>query len=319
MGEIMENKVKTSLIVGNPDNFKFTSYTGKSEVVPFDLFNLDTIRQEVQAHITKHTSRRKALEVLPDEDKFDYYYDKLFNSEKMISNWFGLNDAFFGQYPLELTEIPNWKEYKPILSNMVLHKTNEMIYPYDEGKITFRQFLEIQKEYLKENFPIDWISQKEVKSSQDEVNKLFDRCLQNFKYKPSPQELELFKSANMNTQSSRWLMRKMKGANRKFDLDEYFNRFEITLQNNPQPIYKLCSPFNSALSHNNFDYETDADESNQRVKNLEHRIHILIQDKIENMFKDWFRKKYVGDEIQVIKIDKELYFHTSRTRTGFKV
>ena len=93
----MENQNK-SLIVGNPDNFKFTSYTGKSEVVPFDLFNLDTIRQEVQAHITKHTSRRKALEVLPDEDKFDYYYDKLFNSEKMISNWFGLNDAFFNTH-----------------------------------------------------------------------------------------------------------------------------------------------------------------------------------------------------------------------------
>ena len=181
------------------------------------------------------------------------------------------------------------------------------------------KFLETQKEYLKENFPIDWISQKEVKSSQDEVNKLFDRCLQNFKYKPSPQELELFKSANMNTQSSRWLMRKMKGANRKFDLDEYFNRFEITLQNNPQPIYKLCAPFNSALSHNNFDPKYDKDEGNQRVKNLEHRIHILIQDKIINMFKDWFRKKYVGDEIQVIKIDKELYFHTSRTRTGYRV
>ena len=107
--------------------------------------------------------------------------------------------------------------------------------------------------------------------------------------------------------------------NNKFDLDEYFNRFEIALQNNPQPIYKLCAPFNSALSHNNFDPKYDKDEGNQRVKNLAHRIHILIQDKIINMFKDWFRKKYVGDEIQVIKIDKELYFHTSRTRTGYRV
>lgn len=314
----MKNTNK-SMIVGNPDNFHYTSHTGKSEYVPFDLFNLDKIRYEVSAHITKHISRRKALDILPDEDKFDHYYNKLFDSEKMIHNWFGLNDAFFGQYPLELTEIPNWKEYQPIMSNEVLHHTNKMIYPYDEGKITFRQFVENQKEYLLENFPIDSINQKEIKSSQDEVDKLFDKCLTNFKYSPSPQELDLFKSANMPIQSTRWLTRKMKGANRKFDLDEYFNRFEITLQNNPQPIYKLCSPFNHSLSHNNFNADTDTDEMNQRVKNLEHRIHILIQDKIENMFKDWFRKKYVGDEIQVIKIDKELYFHTSRTRTGFKV
>lgn len=313
------SKETASKIVGNPDNFHYTSYTGESKEVPFDLFNLDKIRHEVYAHITRHTSRRKALEVLPDEDKFDYYYNNLFDSEKMIHNWFGLNDAFFGLYPLELTEISNWKEYRPILPDKVLHKTNQMIYPYDEGIISFRQFVEIQKAYLKENFPIDWIKQKEIKSTQAEVNHLFDECLLNFKYKPSPQELDLFKSDNMNNQSTRWLMRKMKGASRRFDLNDYFNRFEITLQNNPQPIYKLCAPFNSALSHNNFDPKYDKDEGNQRVKNLEHRIHILIQDKIINMFKDWFRKKYVGDEIQVIKIDKELYFHTSRTRTGYRV
>jgi|TARA_R110001583_G_scaffold95008_1_gene238734 hypothetical protein len=307
-----------------PDTISYTSYTGEKVKTPFELFDLDKIRQEVQAHITKHTARRKALEVLPDEDKFDYYYSKLFNAEKMICNWTGLNTAFEGHYPLNLTELDNWKDYKQILSDDVLLTTNGLIRPYDEGKITFKDFLDIQQNYLREQFPLEWVSSQErPKVTQPEVDDLFNKCMSNHTYKPTPQELDMFKAKGMPTCSTRWLTRKMKGGSSKFDIETYFNQFEITLVNNPQPTYKLCSPFNHQLSMNNIAAVVLSDEGEhirtERVQNLEHRIHILIQDKIENMFMDWFRKKYVGDEIQIYTIDKQHYFHSSRTRTGLKV
>lgn len=307
-----------------PDNITYTSYTGKKETTQFELFDLDKIRQEVQAHITKHTARRKALEHSPDEDKFDYYYGKMFDAEKSICNWIGLNTAFEGQYPLDLTELDNWKDYKQILSDEVLLTTNSLIRPYDEGKITFQDFLDIQDQYLRDQFPLEWVSSQErPKVTQPEVDDFFNKCMSNHTYKPTPQELDMFKAKDMSTCSTRWLTRKMKGGKSKFDIETYFNQFEITLVNNPQPIYKLCSPFNHQLSMNNIAEVVLSDEgeyvSTERVQNLEHRIHILIQDKIENMFMDWFRKKYIGDEIRIVKVKKEKYFHSSRTRTGFNV
>jgi len=307
----------------NPDSFSYTSYSGKKETQSFELFDLDIVRMEVQGHITRHTAKYKALEVLPDEYKFDFYYEHLFECEKMICNWKGLNEAFFGLYPLDITEVKNWEDYQPILSDDIILKTNDLILKYDKGEITFNQIHLYQKEYIKDNFPLEWLSKEEIKTTQEEVFALFDKCLKNHSYQLTPQELDMFHSVNMPVQSSRWLINKLRSGKSKFDIDTYFNQFEITLQNNPQPIYKLCAPFNHQLSMNNI-AEIELSDSGEvvntrRVKNLESRIHILIQDKIENMFKDWFRKKYVGDTIRVVTIDDEMYFHTSRTRTALPI
>ena len=54
-----------------------------------------------------------------------------------------------------------------------------------------------------------------------------------------------------------------------------------------------------------------------RVKNLETRMHPVIQEKIKFMFIDWYRKKYLGlYEVRILIQDNEEVIMHSNTKSA---
>ena len=63
-------------------------------------------------------------------------------------------------------------------------------------------------------------------------------------------------------------------------------------------------------------HNINADDDDLRVQNLEVRMHPIISQKIEDMFTDWYRKKYLGlERITKTLIDNEKHIITSKTES----
>ena len=295
----------------NVDEITFTSYTGKKERVPFEFFDIGTIRTEVSNHLTNHNSCINAFKQMPDHLKWKFYYDYLFNAEMQICNWKGLKDAFFQQYPLHIQECEGYDDYRPILSDEVLLAIHNITKEYDNHKITFQEYLERRKEHLQNYFPKEWKSDiQKKKITQSEVNEMLNRCKQNHNYELTSDELDMFNATNWSMYSTRWISRQLNSLT-KLDVDTHFNRFELSCIKKPQPIRNLCATFNRQLDTHNI----NADDDDLRVQNLEVRMHPIISQKIEDMFTDWYRKKYLGlERITKTLIDNEKHIITSKTK-----
>ena len=64
------------------DSVSYTeSTTGKKKFVPFEQFDIATIRTEVNNHIDNHNTLRPIFKQMPDDLKFKFYYEFLFNKK----------------------------------------------------------------------------------------------------------------------------------------------------------------------------------------------------------------------------------------------
>jgi hypothetical protein len=298
----------------NPDSFSYTSYSGKKETQEFKLFDSELIRHNVQEWLVVHNATRMALDCLPEKNKFKFYRETLFIAEKMICNWTYVQEEF-PSTRFDITEIPEYQDYNPVLSEQVLIRTNQMT-DYDKLGITWKQALLYIDEYLLDNFPkkTDIIEiQKEL--TQDQVSALLDKCLSDSSYVPSPQENSYAGSSKYPVYSTRWVERKIKEHNKS--KDELFNHFELLLMNNPQPTYKLCSFINPQLHLKPSSTNFQAKDDKARGKALSVGIHKLVLDKFKNLFLDWYRKKYLGETtIEIHIFDGQEVFVTDKTRVN---
>ena len=304
-----------SKIVGNPDKISFTSYTGEKEMKDWNLFDLDDVRFQVRNRIITHNAYTYALNELPVNEKFDSWYTNMYNHEKMICNYSYLGDDF-PQYEFDIKEIDVHKLYRPVYKDEHLLKTNSFIYPYDEGIISLKEYNDTCYHYLKDNFPDEYKTQAQIVSelSQSQVDDMLDRCLQNFNYPLTMDEVAYGSNKEYAKKVSRWLDKKFKQF--RIDKDTHFNRFEISLRNNPQPTHALANGFNPQL------HTLPTDNDIERGKSKVPNIHPIILEYLENRFRDWFIKKYksLGDDMNVESIILEgiNHFYTGQTRQEVK-
>ena len=259
------------------DSVSYTeSTTGKKKFVPFEQFDIATIRTEVNNHIDNHNTLRPIFKQMPDDLKFKFYYEFLFNAEMMICNWRGLPTYQFGQYPFMIKECEGYDKYKPILDDDTLLHTNTMIREYDEHKIDWHTYLRRRKEYLEVNlyltFPFG-IGNNEPKTTQQMVSDLLDKCKTNFNYELTSEEDALTKRSNYAVYSSRWITKQLRSLQKSLDIDTHFERFEKSMTNRPQPIRNLCSIFNRQLDYLNINNDDEV-----RVKNLQLRREFIEQN-----------------------------------------
>lgn len=121
-----------SKIVGNLNGISFTSYTGEKEMKDWNLFDLDDVRFQVRNRIIMHNAYTHTLNVLPQADKYDYWYDNMYKHEKMICNYSYLG-VDFPQYEFDINEIDVYEHYRPVYKDDILLKANNFIFKYDEG------------------------------------------------------------------------------------------------------------------------------------------------------------------------------------------
>ena len=301
----MSVKTKVDLIA-------FTDSNGKKQKKKFELFNSELIRHNVKEWLVLHNAIRNSLDLLTEQQKFNYYRNNLYVPEKMIANWSHVQE----DYPFvkfDITEIDEHKDYNPVLPTNILLETNQMS-DYDELGITWKQAQIYIDEYLLHNFPKKTdVIEIQQDLTQDQVSELLDKCLSNINYNPTPQENLYSGSSKYPVYSSRWAERKIK--EKKKTKDELFNQFEILVMNNAQPTYKLCAFLNPQLhlQPTNIDFN-DKDEQT-RGKSLSSHIHKLVLDKFKNLFLDWYRKKYLGDNtIEIHIFDNQECFVSDKVR-----
>lgn len=266
------------------DKFTFTSaISGIKDSADWKLFDVDLIKKEVRQNIINHHTMGRYLGQMDSSvKKFQYWYEFMYASEKMIANWRGL-EKDFPQYKFDVTEIDVWKAYEPCATDEVLLHTNYLS-AYDERKVTFEQSNIDIKDYLHSNvkMPFHMIDFQSV--TQDMVWAMLDKCMSNINYELTKDEVTYMSQGNYGVQSTRWVEKKLSeiGHTR----DSYFRQFEIVLQNGIQPTYKLCSPFNPQL--HTMPYSSDE----SRGSALQVGVHFQVLSKFKKMFVDWFRKKH---------------------------
>jgi len=304
-----------SKIVGNPDKISFTSYTGKKELRDWNLFNMDEVRFQVTNRIHLHNSYTHSLDALPQANKYDYWYENMYKHEKMICNYSYLS-VDFPQFEFDIKEIDEHKDYRPVYKDELLLKANSFIFKYDEGVLSWDEYLDTCYHHFKDYFPDDYKAQQEIidNLTQRQVDDMLDRCLNNYTYELNSDEIHFSSNQEYPKKVTRWLTKKFKDL--RIDIDTHFTRFEIVLQNNPQPTYKLGSIFNPQLAQMTMgDYQ-------QQEKSKEGRLHPIVLEYLENRFKDWFAKKYstLGDDLKIDSYFSEnvLHFLSSKKRQDIK-
>ena len=65
---------------------------------------------------------------------------------------------------------------------------------------------------------------------------MLDRCLNNYTYELNSDEIHFSSNQEYPKKVTRWLTKKFKDL--RIDIDTHFTRFEIVLQNNPQPTLR---------------------------------------------------------------------------------
>jgi hypothetical protein len=299
----------------NPDKISFTSYTGEKQLKDWNLFNLDEVRFEVTNRIILHNAYTHSLDVLPQADKYDYWYENMYKHEKMICNYSYLA-VDFPQFEFDIKEIDVHKDYRPVYKDEHLLKANSFIFKYDEEVISWDEYLDTCYHHFKDYFPDDYKAQQEIidNLTQRQVDDMLDRCLNNYTYELNSDEVHFSSNKEYPKKVTRWLTKKFKDL--RIDIDTHFTRFEIVLQNNPQPTYKLGSIFNPQLAMLTLgDYR-------QQEKSKEGRLHPIVLEYLENRFKDWFAKKYsaLGDDLKIESFFTEnvLHFWSSKKRQDIK-
>ena len=299
----------------NPDKISFTSYTGEKQLKDWNLFNLDEVRFEVTNRIILHNAYTHSLDVLPQADKYDYWYENMYKHEKMICNYSYLA-VDFPQFEFDIKEIDVHKDYRPVYKDEHLLKANSFIFKYDEEVISWDEYLDTCYHHFKDYFPDDYKAQQEIidNLTQRQVDDMLDRCLNNYTYELNSDEVHFSSNKEYPKKVTRWLTKKFKDL--RIDIDTHFTRFEIVLQNNPQPTYKIGSIFNPQLAMLTLgDYR-------QQEKSKEGRLHPIVLEYLENRFKDWFAKKYsaLGDDLKIESFFTEnvLHFWSSKKRQDIK-
>jgi hypothetical protein len=315
LGTLIYERRKKSTILNKPDNITFTSYSGEQEIQKWEMFDLQEVRFQVRNRIILHNAYTHSLNVLPQADKYDYWYDNMYKHEKMITNYTYLG-VDYPQYEFDIKEIDVHKDYRPIYNDATILKVNSFIYPYDEGVITWDEYLDTCYHYFKDYFPDDFKERKELidNLTQAQVDDMLDSCLKNYTYELNQDEIHYSSNKEYAKKVSRWLDKKFKEF--RVDIDSHFTRFEIVLQNNPQPTYKLGSIFNPQLAQMTLgDYK-------KQEKSKEGRLHPIVLEYLENRFKDWFAKKYatLGDDLKIESIYQESlpHFFSSKKRKDIK-
>ena len=304
-----------SKIVGNLNGISFTSYTGEKEMKDWNLFDLDDVRFQVRNRIIMHNAYTHTLNVLPQADKYDYWYDNMYKHEKMICNYSYLG-VDFPQYEFDINEIDVYEHYRPVYKDDILLKANNFIFKYDEGVISLDEYNDTCYHHFKDYFPEDYKARQEIVENltQAQVDDMLDNCLNNYTYQLNSDEIHYSSNKEYAKKVSRWLTKKFKEF--RVDIDSHFTRFEIVLQNNPQPTYKLGSIFNPQLAMLTLgDYR-------KQEKSKEGRLHPIVLEYLENRFKDWFVKKYatLGDDLRIESFiaDKVLHFFSTKKRQDIK-
>jgi hypothetical protein len=288
------------------DKFTYTSaVSGTKEDVEWKFFDVDLIKSEVRQHIVNHHTMERALHEMPRAHQFQFWYEFMYSSEKLIANWKGLEQDF-PQYKFDVTTIDIWNIYHPFMSDEVLLATNKMS-DYDELGFTFTQALNNIKHFLQDNFDDVFTTPDMNIVIQAQVWDMLDKCLSNMNYKLTQEEVEYNSLLNYPIQSTRWVEKKLSAIGHT--RDSYFRQFEIVLQNGMQPTYKLCSPFNAQLHTLPYSAYTI-----YRGSGLQSGIHFQVLVKFKMMFLDWFRKKHKGElTIDVVIAHKQEHLIVMKT------
>lgn len=302
MGELIYERRKTSKIIPNPDTITFTSSSGEKEVKKWKLFDLELVRDEVESLIEIHNGYSFALNILPKEEKFNCWWDKMYDKEKTINNYKYLQ-IDYPQYRFDIKEIRGYEDYRPIFSDDILFTTNSHIDKYDSGEMTFKECMEYTKDYLFDLFPEDLKTTEEIASEQTQiqVDELLNKMANNYTYELNRDELAYQSNKDFKRRVGTWFDKRFKEF--RVDKDTHFTRFEILCQNYPQPTYKLASIFNPQLA------QMTMGDYNTREKSKEGRFHPYLLERLENRLIDWFTKKYATSDDQE---DKDLFIDIVR-------
>ena len=288
------------------DIFSYTSaVSGIKEDVKWELFDVDLIKSEVRQSIANHYTMHKAFTKMPfGRYQFQFWYEFMYASEKMIANWQGL-EKDFPQYKFDVTDIDIWDVYDPKATEQVLLHTNKLS-DYDARGVSFAQANIDIKDYLNENVNLSGVSMPDfIVVTQDKVWDMFDNCMSDIKYELTGEEVNYHSKSNYPIQSSRWVEKKLSDIGHS--RDSYFKQFEIVLQNGMQPTYKLCSPFNAQL------HTLPYSSGKNRASSKQVGVHFQVVTKFKQMFFDWFRKKHKGElVVEICMIDNQEHILTRK-------